>query len=113
MTNPIKAVQNYLAAKSIKQRIYLVIIFSLLIVFVVFFIKGNLFDDKVKAEINSVSQISDSSENNSENNSEMSEQKELNEPQFKISFIDLGILLIVIVLFVIHKIRDKLKHRGL
>lgn len=108
--NPFKRFYIYFTAKSVKQRIGVIIAFALLMNFVVFFIKGNFFDNRSRTYENSQTSVSDTSqsEENADGNSEVSQGNDI---KFHISVIDMVILLVVIAFFVIHKIREKQKHR--
>lgn len=106
MKNPIKAFSSYFTAKSVKQRIYIVIAFSLLIFFLVFFIKGNFFDNRAEQPKSSVSQSSDETSDNSETPPTKS-----SEPQFHINYFDLAILIIAVAIIIIHRIVGKHKNR--
>lgn len=108
MKNPFKRFYNYFSAKSVKQRIYIVIALSLLIFFLVFFIKGNFFDNRAPTE-STTSSVSQSSEETSDN-SETSTAKS-NEPQFHISFFDLAILIVAIAIIIIRRFIGKRKFR--
>ena len=78
--------------KSIKQRIFFCIVLTVMLVFLFFIIKGNFFDTIEAAE---------------------DAEKTNTDPQFNISFIDIGILLAVVAAYCIHKIREKRKQRRL
>ena len=108
MKNPFKRFYNYFSAKSVKQRIYIVIALSLLIFFLVFFIKGNFFDNRAPTE-STTSSVSQSSEETSDN-SETSPAKS-SEPQFHISFFDLAILIAAIAIIIIRRFIGKRKFR--
>lgn len=108
MKNPFKRFYNYFSAKSVKQRIYIVIALSLLIFFLVFFIKGNFFDNRAPTE-STTSSVSQSSEETSDN-SETSPAKS-SEPQFHISFFDLAILIVAIAIIIIRRFVGKRKFR--
>lgn len=104
MRNPFKRFYNYFTAKSVKQRIYVIIAFSLLAVFAFFFIKGNFFDNR------NVPQTSQSESDDSGDTSQ-AEEAEQSAPHFTISFFDCIALIGLIGVFVIARIRRKLKMR--
>lgn len=108
MSNPFKKIGDYFSAKSVKQRIYIAIALSLLIFFLVFFIKGNFFDNRAPTE-STTSSVSQSSEETSDN-SETSPAKS-SEPQFHISFFDLAILIAAIAIIIIRRFIGKRKFR--
>ncbi len=104
---PFNKIRDYFSEKSGKQRVFIVICFVLLAVFVFFFIKGNFFDNKEPPrDETSVSDTAQSGES-----SDKTQAAQDNEVKFHINLLDLVILLVVIVLFVIHKIREKIRHR--
>ena len=108
MSNPFKKIGDYFTAKSVKQRIYIVIALSLLIFFLVFFIKGNFFDNRAPTESATTSSVSQSDET-----SDNSETPPANssEPQFHISFFDLAILIAAIAIIIIRRFIGKRKFR--
>ncbi len=104
--NPFKRFYEYFSRKSGKQRVFFIIGFILIAVFVFFFIKGNFFDNK-SSEQNSEMSISDTSQSEESSNSQI----QYEDAEFHISLLDLLILLAIIIIFVIHKIREKIRHR--
>lgn len=78
--------------KSVKQRIFICIIAVVLLTFLFFIIKANIFD--IPLEPAEGSEPSD-------------------RPQFHISLVDIGLLAAVTGAYVIHKIREKRKQRRL
>lgn len=108
MSNPFKKIGDYFSAKSVKQRIYIVIALSLLIFFLVFFIKGNFFDNRAPTESAATSSVSQSDETS--DNSETPPAKS-SEPQFHISFFDLAILIAAIAIIIIRRFIGKRKFR--
>lgn len=108
MSNPFKKIGDYFSAKSVKQRIYIVIALSLLIFFLVFFIKGNFFDNRAPTESAATSSVSQSDETS--DNSETPPAKS-SEPQFYISFFDLAILIAAIAIIIIRRFIGKRKFR--
>lgn len=109
MSNPFKKIGDYFSAKSVKQRIYIVIALSLLIFFLVFFIKGNFFDNRAPTDSAATSSVSQSSDETSDN-SETPPAKS-SEPQFHISFFDLAILIAAIAIIIIRRFIGKRKFR--
>ncbi len=106
--NPISKMREYFAEKSGKQRVLIVICFALIAVFVFFFIKGNFFDKKETShDETSVSDTSQAGEDENGNETQVQGY----EVEFHISFIDVLILIAIVVLIIIHKIREKIKHR--
>lgn len=104
--NPFKRFYEYFSRKSGKQRVFFIIGFILIAVFVFFFIKGNFFDNKIAAQSSEMS-ISDTSQSEENSNSQI----QYEDAEFHISLLDLLILLVIIIIFVIHKIREKIRHR--
>ena len=84
----IKKLYNSFVGKSVKQRIFICIIAVVLLTFLFFIIKANIFDTAEGAE-------------------------PTDRPQFHVSFVDIGLLVAVTGAYVIHKIREKRKQRRL
>ena len=84
----IKKLYNSFVGKSVKQRIFICIIAVVLLTFLFFIIKANIFDMPP-------------------------DTAEGADPQFHISFVDIGLLVAVTGAYVIHKIREKRKQRRL
>lgn len=112
MRNPFKRFYKYFTAKSVKQRIYVIIAFFLLAVFAFFFIKGNFFDNR-NAPQTSQSESADSGDSDDTSQAEEAEQSapEQSAPHFTISFFDCIALIGLIGVFVFARIRRKLKMR--
>lgn len=104
----IKKLYAYITGKSVKQRICICIVATAMITLLVFTIKANFFDRPVD---NPQTEISESIETSEGENSENVPAK--NEPQFYISLIDVGVLLVVVTAYCIHKFREKRKQRRL
>ena len=101
----IKKLYAYITGKSVKQRICICIVATAMITLLVFTIKANFFDRPVD---NPQTEISESIETSEGENSENVPAK--NEPtQFHISLIDVGVLLVVVTAYCIHKFREKRK----
>ena len=81
-----KRLIKYFKGKSVKQRITIGIILAAALMLVIFTIKANFFDVPP----------------------ETAEAQE-SEPQFHINLVDIGILLATLVIYSIHKIREKRK----
>ncbi len=88
----IKKLYNSFMGKSVKQRIFICIIAVVLLTFLFFIIKANIFD--VPPDTAEVAEPAD-------------------RPQFHISLVDIGLLAAVTGAYVIHKIREKRKQRRL
>ena len=100
-----KWLKNYWSGKSVRQRIYLCIVMALLLTFLFFVVKGNIFDKLVPtSQQASVSQSSDNGEDSAET---------VEEIHFHISWIDIGILVVVFGAYGIHKYREKKKGKRL
>ena len=95
-----KKIYAYITGKSIKQRICICIVLTVMITLFVFTIKANFFD---KPNVPQTS-VSESAENETTDST-----SENYEPPFHISLIDVGVLLAVIAAYSVHKIREKRK----
>lgn len=84
----IKKLYNSFMGKSVKQRIFICIIAVVLLTFLFFIIKANIFD-----------MPPDTAEG----------AEPADRPQFHISLVDIGLLIAVIGAYVIHRIREKQK----
>lgn len=113
MRNPFVRFYDYITAKSVKQRIYIVIAIVFLLTFAVFFVKGNFFDNRVKTDASESSQItaSDASENENAESADSTVTEQSSKIQFHFSVIDFVVLIAIIAVFVVKKIRDKIKNR--
>lgn len=105
--NPFKRMHDYFLEKSGKQRVLIVICLALLAIFVCFFIKGNFFDNKTKTHESGGNETSVSDTRYSEENSGETQTAQSNDVKFHINLLDFLILLVVVIFFVIHKIREK------
>lgn len=93
-------------SKSIIQRIYTVIFLFLLLLFLFFIIKGNFFDNNVAdTQSNIVSSVEAESEDTTESNEPYTPAK----IEFHISLWDVGILLVVVIAYLIHKYKERTK----
>lgn len=101
----IKKLYAYITGKSVKQRICICIVATAMITLLVFTIKANFFEPVDNPQ----TEISESIETSEGENSENVPAK--NEPQFHISLIDVGVLLVVVTAYSIHKFREKRKQR--
>ncbi len=88
----IRKLYNTIMSKSVKQRIFICIVAVVLLTFLFFIIKANIFD-----------MPPDTAEG----------AEPTDRPQFHISFVDIGLLVAVTGAYVIHKIREKRKQRRL
>lgn len=105
-----KRIREYLAGKTPKQRVLIFIGAALLIVFIFFVIKGNLFDKRVSNNPpQSVSQSEDSS--SEETNSEQGETDE--GVKFHINWIDISVLAALAAAYGIHKYRKAKREKRL
>lgn len=103
----IKKLYAYITGKSIKQRICICIVATAMITLLFFTIKANFFDRPVTDSIPQT-EISESVEmSEGESGEAITAENEL--PTFHISLIDVGVLLIVVTAYCIHKIREKKK----
>lgn len=101
----IKKLYSYITGKSVKQRICICIVATAMITLLVFTVKANFFDRPVDNPQTEISESIETSEGeNSENVPANSEP-----PQFHISLIDVGVLLVVVTACCIHKFREKRK----
>ena len=101
----IKKLYAYITGKSVKQRICICIVATAMITLLVFTVKANFFDRPVDNPQTEISERIETSEGeNSENVPANSEP-----PQFHISLIDVGVLLVVVTAYCIHKFREKRK----
>ncbi len=104
-----KRIREYLAGKTPKQRVLIFIGAALLIVFIFFVIKGNLFDKHVSN--NPPQSVSQSENSSSEGtNSEQSETAE--GVKFHINWIDISVLAALAAAYGIHKYRKPNEKRG-
>lgn len=85
----IRKLYNSFMNKSIKQRIIICIVITAMFTLLFFAIKANFFDVPLEAE----------------------EAEQADRPQFHISLIDMGLLAVVIIAYIIHKIREKRKQK--
>lgn len=105
-----KRIREYLAGKTPKQRVLIFIGAALLIVFIFFVIKGNLFDKHVSN--NPPQSVSQSEGSISEDtNSEQNETAE--EVKFHINWIDIGVLVVLFTAYGIHKYRKAKREKRL
>lgn len=86
----IKKLYNSFMGKSVKQRIFICIIAVVLLTFLFFIIKANIFDM-------------------APDTAEGAEPADC--PRFHISLVDIGLLAAVIGAYIIHRIHEKRKHR--
>ncbi len=82
-----KKLRDWFMGKSVKQRIVTIIIAIVLLVFLFFIIKANFIDIPT----------------------DTAEQD--NRPQFRISIIDIGLLIVAVGAYLFHKYREKLRQR--
>lgn len=92
---------EYFSRKSVKQRVYLIIGFVLLLTLCFFIFKGNIIDKPIQT--NSSSSVSQESESGTEESS--------SDIKFHISIIDIAPLCIVTVGYGIHKYRQAKRER--
>lgn len=86
----IKRLYNAFMSKSVKQRIIICIVITVLLTLLFFVIKANFFDIPLETA---------------------EETQQTERPQFHISLVDMGLLLAAVAAFSIHKIREKRKQR--
>lgn len=98
-----KKLYDYITGKSVKQRICICIVLTVMLTLLFFTVKANFFDEPNVPQTS----VSESAENEmSDNTSENYEP-----PPFHVSLIDVGVLLAVIAAYSVHKIREK-KRQG-
>ncbi|MBR4096367.1 MAG: hypothetical protein IKK42_03570 [Oscillospiraceae bacterium] len=85
-----KKLYNYFMNKSVKQRIAICFVAVMLLVFLFFVIKANFFDIPLETAEGA---------------------DEPSRPQFHISLLDIGLLLVTVAVYLIHKFREKRKQR--
>lgn len=100
----------YFTGKSVKQRICICIVLSVMLTFLFFIVKANFFDKPEPSQM-SVSEYDDDTDNAAESETEDGTPENYEPPKFHISLIDVGVLLGVIAAHSIHKIREKKKQR--
>lgn len=98
MINKLKA---YWGGKSVKQRICICIVLTVMLTLLFFTVKENFFGVSDTPQTS----VSESAESAAENGT----TENYEQPQFHISLIDAGILLAVITAYSVHKIREKKK----
>lgn len=108
MKNPFKRFYNYFIAKSVKQRVYAIIAFTLLTVFAVFFIKGNFFDNR---NVPQTSQSESAESGDSVDTSQTAQEAEQSAPHFSISIFDFIALFGLLGVFGFKRLQRKLKMR--
>lgn len=99
--------REYWIKKNLKQRIYLCIGTSLVLVFMFFFIKGNFFDKHIST-LTATSETTQSSAS-AEDKSDENDGFELSD----FPWIDVGILAVLFTAYGIHKYREKKRERRL
>ncbi len=117
--NPFKRFYDYFTAKSVKQRVYIIIAFTLLLIFAAFAVKGVFLNSggaEKSTSANSGTSIGGTSDDSSQaegNNDSDTETKtvQTQDLKFRISIVDMIVLLVVITFFVIKKLGEKRKHR--
>lgn len=92
----------YITGKSVKQRICICIVLTVMLTLLFFTIKENFFGVPDPPQTS----VSESAESAAEN-----ETTNYEPPPFHISLIDVGVLLTVIAAYSVHKIREK-KRQG-
>lgn len=108
MKNPFKRFYNYFIAKSVKQRIYVIIAFTLLAFFAFFFIKGNFFDNR---NVPQTSQSESAESGDSGDTSQTVQETEQSAPHFSISIFDFLALVGLLGIFGFKRLQRKLKMR--
>lgn len=105
----IKRLYAYITGKSIKQRIYISIALTAVLTLTFFTIKGNFFDAHETA-VTIQTEISESGETSTIGESkEENPPAETSPPSFRVSLIDIGVLLAVVGAYCVHKYREKKK----
>lgn len=103
-----KKINAYITGKSVKQRISICIVLTVMLTFLFFTVKANFFDNSEPPQT-SVSEYAEHTDNAAEDGTEDGAAENYEPPKFHISLIDVGVLLSVIVAYSIHKIREKRK----
>ncbi len=102
-----KKLYDYITGKSVKQRICICIVLTVMLTLLFFTVKENFFG---VPDIPQTS-ASESAESASENEMSDSTSENYEPPPFHVSLIDVGVLLAVIAAYSVHKIREK-KRQG-
>lgn len=100
--------REYWSKKSLKQRIYLCIGATLVLVFMFFFIKGNFFDKRISDTSTTTSETTQSSAS-ADDKADEADNFELSD----FPWIDVGILVALLAAYGIHKYREKKRERRL
>lgn len=124
----IKKLYAYITGKSVKQRICICIVATAMITLLVFTVKANFFDRPVDNPQTEISESIETSEGENSGNVPAKNEPPVASgrrhrvgdfvataassvlpPQFHISLIDVGVLLVVVTAYCIHKFREKRK----
>lgn len=100
------------SGKTIPQKIWFCIGALLLLIFLFFIIKGNIFDNR-ELLASEISQSADRGENSDSSAEEQSAQNSDNWARFHISWIDLGVLAALCTAYGVHKYREKKREKRL
>lgn len=103
-----KKLYSYITGKSVRQRICICIVLTVMLTLLVFTVKANFFDN-LEPPQTSVSEYAEHTDNAAEGGTEGGAAENYEPPKFHISLIDAGVLLSVIAAYSIHKIREKRK----
>lgn len=101
-----KKIYAYITGKSVRQRVCICIVLTVMLTFLFFTVKANFFD-KPDTPQASASEYSESDDTTSEETT----ADDYEPPAFHVSLIDIGVLLAVIAAYSIHKLREKRKRR--
>lgn len=104
-----KKFHAYITGKSVKQRVCICVVLTIMLTLLFFTVKANFFDNPETPQT-SVSEYDEYTESSTENGTYNTEEN-YEPPKFHISLIDVGVLLAVIAAYSIHKIREKRKQR--
>lgn len=106
-----KKIYAYITGKSVKQRICICIVLTVMLTLLFFTVKVNFFDTPEPEPQQSVSDDAGYAESAADTGTDSSAVENYDPPEFHISLIDVGVLLAVIAAYSIHKLREKRKRR--
>lgn len=105
-----KKFHAYITGKSVKQRVCICVVLTIMLTLLFFTVKANFFDNPGPPQT-SVSEYAEHTDNVAEGETEGDAAYNYEPPKFHISLIDVGVLLGVIAAYSIHKIHEKRKQR--
>lgn len=107
-----RKIKENFAKKTIRQKIYICIGITMMLIFLFFIIKGNFFDAG-KMPASEMSQSADSGESSDSFSEEQSTQNSDKGVRFRINWIDLGALAVLCTAYGVHKYREKKREKRL